>query len=84
LNATDYSKMKLQDDGTLDGVEDLKKDIDSRWGGFRVNTRQRGERVDNPPHANNGRMTREEIMAIKDTSARQRAIAENLDVFQKG
>ena len=84
LNATDYSGMKLKDDGTLDGVEDLKKDIDTKWGGFRVSTRQRGERVDNPPHGGNGRMTREEIMGIKDASARQRAIAENLDLFQKG
>lgn len=49
MNATDYSKMKLKDDGTLDGLDDLKKDIQDRWGGFRVTTRQRGERVDNPP-----------------------------------
>ena len=49
LNATDYSKMKLKEDGTLDGIEDLKKDIDAKWGGFRVNTRQRGEKVDTPP-----------------------------------
>ena len=49
LNATDYSKMKLKEDGTLDGIEDLKKDIDTRWGGFKVTQRQRGERVDNPP-----------------------------------
>ena len=49
LNATDYSKMKLKEDGTLDGVEDLKKDIDSRWGGFKVTQRQRGGKVDNPP-----------------------------------
>lgn len=49
LNATDYSKMKLKEDGSLDGIEDLKKDIDSKWGGFKVATRQRGERVDNPP-----------------------------------
>lgn len=49
LNATDYSKMKLKEDGSLDGVEDLKKDIDAKWGGFRVTQRQRGEKVDNPP-----------------------------------
>ena len=54
LNATDYSKMKLKEDGTLDGVEDLKKDIDTRWGGFRVAQRQRGEKVDNPPPGNPG------------------------------
>ena len=49
LNATDYSKMKLKDDGTLDGLDDLKKGIQDRWGGFKVAERKRGERVDNPP-----------------------------------
>ena len=49
LNATDYSKMKLKEDGSLDGLEDLKKDIDAKWGGFRVTQRQRGGKVDNPP-----------------------------------
>ena len=49
MAATDYSGMKLKDDGTLDGVEDLKKAIDTKWGGFKVQTRQRGEQVGNPP-----------------------------------
>ena len=49
MNATDYSKMKLKEDGTLDGVEDLKKDIDTRWGSFKVAQRQRGEKVETPP-----------------------------------
>ena len=84
LNATDYSEMKLKDDGSLDGIEDLKKGITEKWGGFRVNTRQRGERVDNPPTGGNGRRTREEIMKIRDAGERQKAIAENLDLFQKG
>jgi len=53
LNATDYSGMKLKDDGSLDKIEDLKKDIDTKWGGFKVTQRQRGEKVDTPP-ANNG------------------------------
>jgi len=49
LNATDYSGMKLNPDGTLDKIEDLKKDIDSKWGGFKVKERQRGENVPTPP-----------------------------------
>ena len=49
LNATDYGKMKLKEDGTLDGIEDLKKDIADKWGSFKVTTRQRGQQVDNPP-----------------------------------
>lgn len=54
LNATDYSKMKLKEDGSLDGIEDLKKDIDSKWGGFKVKQRQRGEDVQTPPPGNPG------------------------------
>ena len=85
LNATDYSKIKLGEDGALDkeSADSLKKDIADRWNGFRVTSRRRGENVDNPP-AGSGKMTREEIMKIKDTSERQKAIAENMDVFQKG
>lgn len=49
LAATDYSKIKLKEDGTLDGIEDLKKDIADKWGSFKVTTRQRGQQVDNPP-----------------------------------
>jgi len=54
LTATDYSGMKLKDDGTLDKIEDLKKDIETKWGGFRVAQRQRGEKVDTPPPGNPG------------------------------
>ena len=49
MAATDYSGMKLKDDGTLDGVEDLKKDIDTKWGSFKVSQRQRGKDVETPP-----------------------------------
>ena len=85
LNATDYSKVKLGTDGALDkeSAESLKKDITDRWSGFRVATRRRGENVATPP-AGDGKMTREEIMKIKDPTERQAAIAHNLEVFQKG
>lgn len=45
----EFSKMKLKEDGTLDRVEDLKKEINEKYADFRVSQRQRGERVDNPP-----------------------------------
>ena len=54
LNATDYSKMKLKDDGTLDGLDGLKTEIADKWGGFKANTRTRGEHVDNPPPGGSG------------------------------
>lgn len=45
----DFGKMKLKEDGTLDGVEDLKKDIEANYAGFRVQQRQRGEKLETPP-----------------------------------
>ena len=54
LNATDYGKIKLKDDGTLDGIDDQKKEITEKWGGFKANTRRRGEDVDDPPRGDNG------------------------------
>ena len=49
LNATDYEKIKLTEDGSLDGIDALRKEIGEKWGGFKSTTRQRGEHVDNPP-----------------------------------
>lgn len=85
LSATDYSKAKLKEDGTFDDAsrDSLKKDITDKWGGFKVSTRKRGEQVENPIRSG-GKMTKEEIMKIKDPIERQGAIAENLDVFQRG
>lgn len=86
LNATDYTGLKLDEGGALDAgsAESLKKDITDRWAGFKTTTRQRGEKVDNPPKPGSSRMTKEEIMKIKDTTERQAAIRENMDLFQKG
>lgn len=45
----EFSKMKLKEDGSLDGVEDLKKEINEKYADFRVSQRQRGQQVDTPP-----------------------------------
>jgi len=83
IRATDFKNMKLGDDGKLENAEGLKKDIGENWADFKVTTTTKGATVENPP-ANNGKAKRskDEIMSIKDTSERQRAIAENLDLFQ--
>ena len=52
------------------------------WGGFITMTNTQGASVENPPSNSGTKMTRDEIMAIKDTSARQQAIAENIDQFR--
>ena len=84
IKLTDFSKMKLDKDGNLEGVEDIRKMISDEWGDFRTTVTERGADVEKPPHTNNGGMSKEEILKIQDTSARQKAIAENLNLFGKG
>lgn len=81
LKVTDFSKMKLDKEGNLEGEEALRKAIGEDWGEFKTTVTEKGAKVENPPRTSSGKMTKDEIMAIPDTSARQKAIAENLDLF---
>jgi hypothetical protein len=83
LRATTFDDKKLGADGALENADKLKEAIEKDWADFKVTTTTKGANVENPP-ANNGKAKRskDEIMSIKDTSERQRAIAENLDLFQ--
>lgn len=81
LKVTDISKLKLDADGNLEGVDELKKAIGEEWGDFKVTISEKGAKVDNPPKTGKATKTKEEIMAIKDTAERQAAIAENHEAF---
>ena len=78
---TDFSGMKLEKDGSLHDADKLTESIKQDWAGFIPKTSQRGAPVDTPPEGGKAGMTKAEILAIKDTSARQKAIAENLQLF---
>lgn len=81
MKVTDLSGMTVED-GKLAGADELSKAIENEWGAFIVQTSTQGAAVSNPPSNVGAKMTREEILQIKDTAARQRAIAENLDQFR--
>lgn len=81
LKVTDLSKLKLDKDGNLDNVSELKKAINDEWSEFKTTVTERGAQVDKPPQTGKSKMTKEEIYAIKDTSQRQQAIAENHELF---
>lgn len=81
LKVTDLSGMKLDKDGNLAGVDDLKKAIADEWGEFKATTTERGASVANPPNVGKATKTKDEILAIKDKSERQQAIAENHELF---
>lgn len=81
LKVTDLSKIKLDKDGNLSNADDLKKAINDEWGEFKTTVTEKGATVEKPPQIGKAKMTKEEIYAIKDTDQRQKAIAENHELF---
>lgn len=82
LGVTDLSKMELDEDGKLKGVDELNNVIKKKWGGFITTTETKGSNPETPPKGGRVKMTRDEIMAIKDTAKRQKAIEDNIELFQ--
>ena len=81
LKVTDLSKMKLGDDGNLEDADGLKKSINDEGGEFKTTVKERGAVVEKPPQTGKATKTKEEILAIKDKTERQQAIADNHELF---
>ena len=80
MRVTDLGKVSVKD-GQLEGGEALAESIQSEWGDFVVKSMTKGASVDDPPGGGSTGRTRDEIMAIKDTTERQQAIADNPELF---
>lgn len=81
IKMTDFDAMELDGD-TIKDESSQRDSIKSEWGEYVATTDSKGEQPETPPKGKTT-MTRAEILAIKDTSARQKAIAENLELFGK-
>lgn len=77
-------KLELNENGEINGEEELATETKTEWADFLVETSVQGANTPTPP-ANTGgsRKTKEEIFAIKDTAERQKAMAENKELFIK-
>lgn len=82
MKVTDLSAFELDDEGKVKDTDKVSEGIKDTWSEFIVTEGKKGADVANPP-ANKGgtTMTKAEIMAIKDTTARHKAIAENPSLF---
>ena len=81
LRATSFDGMELGEDGELMNVEALAEVIRREWADFIVVRERRGAKVQTPPGNRRPTMSKSEILSIRDTAQRQRAIAENHDLF---
>ena len=77
--------IELDEDGKLKDAASIKKAVKEDWSDYIPTVETKGADTKTPPTDGKGggvAKTREEIMAIKDTTARQQAISENLELFQ--
>lgn len=81
IKVTDFTEKKLDKDGKFENESNLVESIKNEWKDFVVTTENRGAPIELPP-ANTGKViTKEEIMKIKDANERQKAIADNPELF---
>jgi len=80
IKVTDLANLELDEEGKFKDESKLAENIKNEWGGFIVNSETSGINTETPP-ANKGSMTKDEILNIKDTSKRQQAIADNMNLF---
>ncbi len=81
LRVSDIDNLEMED-GKFKDSEKLVEGIKEEWADFITTQEVHGAKTTNPPKNNGGSaMTKEEIMKIKDTSERQKAIAENIGIF---
>jgi len=82
IKVSDLSKVEIDGDGRLKDSENLMNRIKEEWADFIVTEGLKGADTPTPP-ANTGgsKMSKEEIMKIKDTAERQQAMLENKELF---
>jgi hypothetical protein len=83
LKVSDIDSIEFDDDGKVKDKDELLKGIKEEWSDFIQTADVQGANPENPPANIGGKtMTKEDIMKIKDTSERQKAIKENIELFR--
>lgn len=83
IKYSDLSTFDLDENGDVKDGKALIKSLKEEWPEYITTTSKQGANTATPPGGNSGKVykTKEEIFAIKDVAERQRAIAENHELF---
>ena len=81
--AYDLTKLELDKDGAIKGKEGVIDAIKNEYSDFIGEVSKEGLSGGNPPSGNSAGMSKDKIMQIKDATARQKAIAENIELFKQ-
>ena len=79
----DLSAIELDEDGNIKDAKSLMKSLKEEWPEHIAKAVTAGANTSTPPAGGSGKSykTKDEIMSIKDTGERQKAIAENHELF---
>lgn len=81
LSGEDIDKLELDDKGEVKNAKKHADSLKADWSDFVGTTTTTGAKVDTPPTNTGSKMTKEQIINIKDASERQAAIAANPEAF---
>lgn len=82
LKVSDLDSITLDEKGGIKDADKLKETLKTEWADFVTTTETHGADTPNPPKGTGKRYKdKKEILDIKDTAERQRAIAENHEMF---
>ena len=83
LKYSDVNGIEFDEEGNVKGADEIRKSIEAEWGDHKETEHVEGVKTATPP-SNNGTkttMTKEQIRAIPDATARQKAMMENASLF---
>ena len=78
---SELEKIELDENGKIKDVEKLKESIKKEWADFIVEEGQQGANTATPPANEGSKLSKDDIMKIKDPTARQKAMYENSELF---
>ncbi len=82
MKVADLDSIELDENGAIKDVDGLKKSAKDEWSDFIVSEGQKGAQTPTPPSNIGGnKMTKEQIMNIKDAETRQQAMLDNREAF---
>lgn len=83
IKYADWSAFELDDKGDVKDGKALVKSLKEEWPEYIQTTSRQGANTSTPPVGGSGKAykSKEEILTIKDTAERQKAIAENHELF---
>lgn len=81
MRVSDFDKIELDKDGNIKDKDNLSSKVKTEWADFIPSTHTQGADTATPPANKGGKMSKEDILKIKDTTERQAAIAANIELF---